>query len=207
MTAQRSATRVLGVSAGSNSMIAMRIDWQSIGNASTAIGVFIALAGVVVTLIMTLRSETLTRAGQQLQREQADAAAARSEAAASLTEEYTRRVVEALETIATRGATGAASTPIEPRVRWTLEHHQGDTYILTNVGNRQAREVGLTSHASLRLVNVPPPQTVGPDEALTFMAAKSMATRDSTIVVRWLEGDSDEERIWKYPLPARPPRR
>jgi len=60
----------------------LAVDWSAIGGASTAIGVLVALVAVVVQLVATRRSEELTRAGQLEQREQAVAAASRSEAAA-----------------------------------------------------------------------------------------------------------------------------
>lgn len=181
----------------------MKINWEVISDASTAIGVFVALAGVVVTLVLTLRSEALTRKGQQLEREQAEASAARSEAAARLTEDYTRRVVEALETMATH-VPSTAGQPLNNahRVRWSLEHHRGDSYILTNLGEMTARDVQLSGHESL-ILRPPPSQDVGPDGALTFIAARSMATRDSTITVQWADADTGEERTWKYPLPPK----
>ncbi len=85
----------------------LAVDWSAIGGASTAIGVLVALVAVVVQLVATRRSEA--RAGQLEQREQAVAAASRSEAAAALTEEYTRRVVIALESMAEQGIAGTVA--------------------------------------------------------------------------------------------------
>jgi transposase len=65
--------------------LASPVDWSAVGSISTAVGVFVALVGVIV-------SQRLTRKGQDLDREQAASGASRSEAAAALTEEYTRRV-------------------------------------------------------------------------------------------------------------------
>lgn len=179
----------------------MKIDWQVVGDISTAIGVLVALAGVIVTLILTLRSEKLTRDGQRLEREQAEAGAARSEAAARLTEEYTRRVVEALETMAAGEAAPEVRATVG-RVRWSLDQFRGDTFILTNVGQTLARDVRISAHESLHLINVER-KDLAPDEAMTFMAAVSFGTRDTTITVRWIEGDTGEERTWRYPLPVR----
>jgi hypothetical protein len=141
-----------------------------------------------------------------LEREQAEATAARSEAAAALTEEYTRRVVEARETMAQRGpGVPDALPPRTPSVSWSLTHHAGDTYLLTNVGEAAAKDVQVTAHETM-ILRPPTLQAVGPGEALTFVAARSMATSDSTITVRWIEDGTGETRIWKYPLPPRPRR-
>lgn len=79
------------------------MDWQ-------AIGTIVALAGVIVTFVLTLRSEQLTRSGLDQDRELAERSASRSEAAARLTEEYTRRVVDALESRARLGVGGTVGT-------------------------------------------------------------------------------------------------
>jgi hypothetical protein len=178
--------------------------WQTAAEVSTTLGTVVALIGVVVTLIMTLRSERLTREGQQLEREQAKSAAGRTEAAAALTEEYTRRVVLALEQMA--AASPATGLALVARVGWSLVHFGGDTYKLENVGDKRAEDVTISADESLHLVDVPPPQSIDPGEAITFMAAVSLGTRDTTITVTWTELDG-EPGVWKYPLPPRPPRR
>lgn len=162
-----------------------------------AVGVIVALLAVVVGTAVTWR-------GQQLDRKNAEATAARSEAAAALTEEYTRRVVTALEAMAAGGGLGVAP---RRQVAWSLTHHGGDTYLLRNDGEATAHQVTIGADPSLHLVNVPGPGPIGPGEAVTFMAAVSMGTRDRTITVAWSD-DQDEEpdNIWRYPLPARPPR-
>lgn len=192
------------MSAATGTVVAM--DWSTIANVSTAVGVIVALAAVVSSLILTLRSERLTRSGQELQRAQADAAAARSEAAAALTEEYTRRLVAALEAMAESGmGTGPHRMPLG--VVWSLRHHGGDTYLLQNEGNIRAEQIEVSSHESLPLIwPQPVREALGPGEALTFMAALTLGTRDSTITVSWSE-DGSPEKTWRYPLPPRPTRR
>jgi hypothetical protein len=177
--------------------------WQTAAEVSTTLGTVVALIGVVVTLIMTLRSEKLTRKGQDLERKQAESGAARTEAAAALTEEYTRRVVLALEQMAVASpATGLASGA---RAAWSLVHFGGDTYKLENVGDQRAEDVTVSADETMHLVDVPPPQAIDPGEAITFMAAVTLGTRDTTITVTWTEPDG-ETGVWKYPLPPRPPR-
>lgn len=178
------------------------IDWPAVGSISTAVGVLIVLVGVIVTFIFTQRSQRLTREGQALDREQAASAASRSEAAAALTEEYTRRVVEALEIMARQGsATGdLPSAPLG--VRWSLRSWGGSTYLLKNDGDTTARDVRVTAHETLGLIPPEPePQTLQPGEALTFMASQTLGTTDSTITVQWDEDDADGTGTWKYPLP------
>lgn len=184
----------------------LAIDWQEVSDQATVIGVGVALLVGIATTVVMIRQEKVTRDGQQLQLEQARAAAERSESAARLTEEYTRRVVEALETMARQTGGETGTQPVVPRVRWSLEYHQGDAYRLTNIGDAVAENVRVTAHKSL-ILRTPQPETLGPDEAMTFIAARSMATSDSTITVRWSGGDSGEEQSWRYPLPPRPPHR
>ncbi len=174
--------------------------WQTVADISTTFGVLIALAGVILTFVFTLRSQRLTREGQELEREQAESAAARSEAAAGLTEEYTRRVVEALETMARREGP-ADGGPLQQGARWSLTHHGGSTYLLRNDGGATARDVHVTAHETLTFIP-PDPQTIEPGEAVTFMASQNLGTRDSTIRVRWIEDGAADAKEWKYPLPA-----
>lgn len=183
----------------------MHWDWQ-------AIGTIVAIAAVAISLVFNLVSQRQTRAGQRLielgqqqEREIAEATAERSEAAARLTESYTRRVVEALEAIARSGVGGTSVRP--PKVAWSMDHHAGDTYRLTNIGDAKAWNVSLSSDETLELIEVGGGPDLDEGEALTFMAAVDMATRDLTITVAW---DSDEDGspggTWRYPLPSRPSR-
>lgn len=66
------------------------MSWSTAADVATTLGTLIALAGVVVTSAIAIRSERLTRRGQQIELEQAEATASRAENAAALTEEYTR---------------------------------------------------------------------------------------------------------------------
>jgi hypothetical protein len=193
--------------APSPSPASQAFEWGTAADVATTLGTFIAAVAIVVTLIMNLRSERLTRAGQQIEREQSEAAAARTEAAAALTEEYTRRVVESLETIA-RSGSATGREPTRRGVRWSLTHHQGDTYLLENVGDETATSVKVSTHESLS-ADMPDIQDVEPGAGLAFTAAPSLATRDRTVTVSWWDADVFAEngigtRTWKYPLPPRP---
>jgi ElaB/YqjD/DUF883 family membrane-anchored ribosome-binding protein len=182
-----------------------QINWTAVAAISAAIG-------VILTLILNLRSQIQTRAGQRLvesgqkqEQEISEATAARAEAAAALTEGYTQRIVDALEAIARNGLGAPAGVPA--RVKWELLHHAGDTYRLTNIGNRKAWNIRLAADPTLHLVNPPEGESLDEDEALTFMAAAHMGTRDRTITVTWDGDDAGAEGgVWRYPLPGRPPR-
>ncbi len=168
-----------------------------IGGVATAIGTLVALGGVIVSLVMTRR-------GQEQERELAEASALRAEAAARVSEDYTSRVVEALERMASGQLAGDVT---EPRVKWSLTHQQGDTYMLENVGTARAIDVQVTEHPIL----IGPDRIVGgPDldegEALTSMAARVLSTEDSTIRVTWRIVGDETPRTWEYPLPPRPRR-
>lgn len=179
--------------------------WETAANIATTVGVGIALLTVLVTLVMTLRSERLTRQGQKLQRQEAQAAAERSEAAAALTEGYTQRLVEAVEALAANGIGGSASAP--PRVKWSLIYQSGDGYLLTNDGDLTAQNVTVSSHESLDLIGLEnTPQDLKPGEAVSFLAAVSLATSDLTITVTWQTPGGDFD-TWRYPLPYQSRRR
>lgn len=187
------------------------MDWSTTADIATAVGTVVALVGVVASMVFTLRSERLTRDGQQLERAQAEATAARSEAAAALTEEYTRRVVDALETMATVQSTGGASTstpgagPVQRRVTWRMAHHGGDRYIVENTGDKRALNVKLSADESL-MFEPDDSRDLEPGEAMTFLAVLTFGTRDSTVTVEWTDEDTGLIKSWRYPLPGRPPR-
>ncbi|WP_146766202.1 hypothetical protein [Micromonospora saelicesensis] len=190
-------------------VIPLAADWQEVSDQATVFGVLVALLVGIATTIVMIRQEKVTREGQRLQSEQGRAAAERAESAARLTEEYTRRVVEALETM----AVGSSRTvriengTITPRVRWSLAHHERDAYRLTNLGGESAENVRVSAHESM-VLHAPESTALAPGEALTFLAAPTLATSDSTITVRWfgVDSGSPEEETWRYPLPPRPRR-
>lgn len=145
----------------------------------------------------------LTWRGQKQDRQIAQNTATRAEAAARLTEGYTSRVVVALEAMAQREAssTGQATPAV---VRWSLRRQAGDTYILENVGTASAERIQVTADDSLPLLSMSVlPERLGPDEALSFMAAPSLGTSDFTITVEWVTAGDDVPRQWRYPLPYR----
>jgi hypothetical protein len=167
------------------------LDWQ-------AIGTLVALVGLIASL-------RITRSGQKQEREIAENTASRAEAAARLTEDYTRRVVDALERMAATGL-GGIGAPHEPKVVWNLVHQAGDMYRLTNTGDADARSVAISGHESMGgLIGTTEADEIQPGEAITFMAAPSMATSDFTITVTWLQpGDGAVTGRWRYPLPMPP---
>lgn len=177
------------------------VSWNVAADIATTLGTLVALIGVAGSLYLTLRSERLTRKGQELERQQADSAASRAEAAAALTEEYTRRVVVALERMAE--TPGVPQGLAAPSVRWALVHEAGDTYKLENVGGLEAESVEVSTHESM-ITRLPGQQNIGVGEAITFLAVRTLATQDSTVRVTW--GPEGSRQEWRYPLPARPPR-
>lgn len=181
----------------------MNIDWPATwafiaGLDWAAIAQILATVVLILTLIFTER-----RANRDAKR--ADAAAERAENAA-------RGTIDALDKIARNidAIEISVSAPgVRPRqVEWQMTHHAGDTYLLKNVGGKTAESVTLSSHPTLRIHqnNIQGGPDLGPGEALTFMASRTMGTRDSTITVHWINPGNGEEREWRYPLPPRPPR-
>jgi hypothetical protein len=163
---------------------------------ATVLGVVGALA---FNFVQMLRTRNQTRD-----------AAMRAENAAALTIEYSERQLDALTEISRSIRDGGpARVPVdhEPRgVRWSLRHHSGDSYILTNEGDEPANSVEIHTDESLWHEVISGQETLAPGEAIHFMAAPSLATRDSTVTVTWVEPGETEPAHWRYPLPARPPR-
>jgi hypothetical protein len=160
-------------------------DWQVIGTIVAAVGV----AG----------SFWLTWRGQREEARRAHNSAERSENAARLTEDYTSRVVTALELLATNTAIGGA--PPAPAVRWSMVHTTNHQYRLTNEGNAKATSVKLDAHESLGgLIDIQGGPDLGPGEALTFLAAPDYDTTDMTITVTWTD-EAGQPGQWRYPLP------
>ena len=67
-----------------------------------------------------------------------------------------------------------------PKVAWSMDHHQGDTFRLTNTGDAKAWNVTVSSDETLHSLNVTRGPDLGEGEALTFMAAAHWGTRDRT---------------------------
>lgn len=157
--------------------------WALVANIATTLG-------VIASIIFGVRAER--------------AAAKRSEAAAALSDENVRRAIGALEQIAAHDPAGGTIS-LPEKVEWSLTHQKGDTYLLQNTGNASAFGVTVSSAPDSHMVFREPEVTdLGPGEALTFVAARTMATSDSTITVTWEE--EEREHSWRYPLPPRPSR-
>ena len=160
-------------------------DWQSIGTIVAAVGV----GG----------SFWLTWRGQREESRRAHNSAERSENAARLTEEYTSRVVAALELMAANAAVSTAAPA--PVVQWSMVRTTGDGFRLTNTGNTRATDVKLSAHESLGgLIDIQGGPDLEPGEALTFIAAPDYGTTDMTITVTWTN-EIGEPGQWRYPLP------
>ena len=145
------------------------------------------------------RAEAADRASQ--------AAAERAENASALTIDTMVRIADAVEKISEHGPAAPGVLPGPAQARWRLSHSRGDLYRLENVGEGAAHRVTATTHESMYGVrDLPAGAEFEPGEAVEFMALRSGSTTDSTVSVTW-EGDDGEEHVWRYPLPARPPRR
>ncbi|MEL7978356.1 hypothetical protein AAG589_20995 [Isoptericola sp. F-RaC21] len=172
-----------------------------------AFGTPVAAVGIGLSFWLTLRGQRTENDRAESAERSSEASAERSERAAALTIDTLTRIADALDTLAAQGLAGPSA--VRPaRVEWSLAHHGGDTYILTNTGEATAHHMTLTADESLiRADDWPTDVTLGPGEALTFMALVTMGTRDKTITVKWADAeDADELREWRYPLPPRPPR-
>lgn len=74
--------------------------WDELGAAGTTLGTLVALVGLAWSFHRAQRSDALVVRGQAIEQEVAQRSAERAEAAAALTEQYTQRIVDALESMA-----------------------------------------------------------------------------------------------------------
>lgn len=176
-------------------------------------------AAAVVTSIWIARSgqkHDLTLAAAEADRaERADAAsqaaAERAEAASRLSIDTLSRIADALESLAQAGPPSATTHTYQglsanrARVAWSLVHHAGDTYLLENIGDATAFDVALSADETLLTQGEwKRADEVKSGEAITFMAVRTLGTRDSTITVQWKADGGDDVETWRYPLPPRP---
>jgi hypothetical protein len=166
----------------------MMAAWSIIANIATTVG-------VIASILFAVRAE---RAAAR----RAEAAAERTEAAAALSDENANRAIGALEQIAANDS-GSGTFLLPEKVRWSMTHQAGDTYLLENTGDLLASSVEVSPAPDSNMIfSAPEVADLQPGEALTFMAARSLATSDSTMTVTWRQGG--EEHQWRYPLPPRP---
>jgi hypothetical protein len=181
-----------------------------------SVGTLGALVVLIISLFMTRRGQeqTVKQAKDEANRAEAaqvagEASALRAENAAGLTIDVMERIAGALDKVAGGGIRGDVllAQALPERVSWSLAHHGGDTYILTNTGEATAYNVQLSAHESLmREDEWASEPKVRRGDVVQFMAARSMGTSDSTITVEWSTERDGEKDVWRYPLPARPPR-
>lgn len=190
--------------------------------------------GVVVSLAFTRRQLRYTqgqfrqsvrdsaanrRAAEQSQVEAA-AAADRAESSARGTIDALDQVAKQVEAVAARlrieirtttselraDVTGSASSAALPRAEWRLSHYQGDRYQLDNFGAGNAYLVRLSADPSMLLHadELEAGTDIPAGQAATFIAARTMGTRDSTITVTWKAAPEDvADLTWRYPLPPK----
>lgn len=157
------------------------------------------LAGVA--LVGTVVGFLFNRAAAKGAGDEARRATAAAERAAAAQE----RLAQAAEEDAARHAQAAP----EPEVAWRLAHHNGDTYLLENVGTATAYNVLVT--VPERVIFRPPPEDpvdkMGPRDSTTFMAVLTMGASDDRVTVSWEASPGAVPReTWSRPLPPKPPR-
>lgn len=225
--------RWLSVPTPPPSSVAPPGDVLSLDTMLSAAVALITLGGVIASIWIARRGQKQDRALATAEADRAEraqraseASAERAEAAAALNIDALTRIADALERPivsalerTAQAATGRAERPgqtisasqpfAQPaRVKWSLQHFNGDTYILENLGEATAYNVRVSAHESLlQPQEWPTAEKIRPNEALTFMAARTMGTSDSTITVSWTPTEEPTEAgTWRYPLPPRPPR-
>lgn len=201
------------------------LPWGVLASVAQVIGI----VGLVVTLFFTRGQLTLTRrqlreSARSVARSRIDEsnAADRAEASAAGTIDAMTRIAQGIEAVVARmpieirtttatlsGEVGLSAQGVAfvPRAEWALTHYDGDRYQLENVGTDTAWDVHIGADPSM-FVGAGPLTTdsvnIPPREAQTFIAARSMGTRDSTITVTWKASpDVEQDEVWRYPLPPK----
>ncbi len=145
--------------------------------------------GVIAATVMSALALIVSTRGQR----KADALATRSAAA-------TERMAVALE----RREIEDERHALTPSAAWTLEHFQGDAYLLHNAGRATAYEVRVEADDPI-LRSPPEGATVAPGGMVKFLASRTLATRDDTVTVTWSERPDGADRAkWSRPLPPKP---
>ncbi len=116
------------------------------------------------------------------------------------------RTATALERLVVATEAGAIAQAREAPTRgaaWRIEWLSGEAYLLHNDGGGTAAntivEVDQTQHLVLRNAKV---GDVGPGDARRFLAIQTMATRDTTVTIRWTD-ENGQEHTWDRPLPPK----
>ena len=140
---------------------------------------------------------------------EADARAGRAVEAADRSANAADRSANAMERMAVvmeqRAIEDEHRAPV-PEAAWRLEHHQGDTYLLSNAGRGTAYDVRVEPGDHLFYDGLPDGATVAPGGMAKFKAARSLATYDDTMTVTWANRPGGDRLTWKRPLPPRPTR-
>lgn len=164
-------------------------------------GDWIAVVAIVVSGVGIWRTDARAKKAEQ-DAAAADKKAAQAVAAAERSANNLERIAEAME----RQSIQVERQSVTPGVVWTLEHHEGDTVLLTNVGRATAYDVQVEANESVFLQHLPTGTVLAPGDAEKFFAGRSLATADDTVRVSWSAAPGGERSTWRRPLPPDPRR-
>lgn len=152
---------------------------------ATVAGVLVSAIGIVWSI---LRGSVSDRS-----------AAARAEHAAALSDKNARAVIDALQQIA---AASDLESDFKSEVSWEMTSTSGESFMLRNLGKRTAYAVKIeASPDSNLLLLAPDPTDIQGNSGLNFVAAITLATRDTTVTVTWHDEPGGKLKSWQYPLP------
>ncbi|MDF2848998.1 MAG: hypothetical protein K0R97_2980 [Oerskovia sp.] len=165
----------------------MEAEWAAVWVAVGA-GV-IALGSVAVAIVAVAYSKGQRDATKR----QADAAEAQVG--------FMRRQIELMEASAAAGHPLESAPDVPP---WTLQYARGDTYTLTNGGNRTAFDVRIDVPQDIVTAGSYAWPKVDPRASVSFLLAFSMASRSRSVTVRWTNEPAGPEREWTTDIPFKP---
>lgn len=155
-----------------------------------------AAAGIASAVIAWFARGDALKAQEQAAAAQEQAAEAQAEAARS-----EGRSAAATERLALIQSTIFEGPP------WSVSWFGGDTYLLTNDSAVDALDVtidGQPDDITLSVTDTSP-RFVGAKSAFKFMFSDTLATGfERDVVVTWKRPGTDEELVWRHPIPLRP---
>jgi hypothetical protein len=175
------------------------MDWQPLGIAVVGVLSIAALGQTAARDRVTRRRMAVAdvRARDaEMQATLALQAAEESASAGARAAAAVERMAKTLE----RQAIQAERNSSAPGVAWTLEHAQGQSYLLTNVGRAAAYDVEIRLDAGIRTMGELRHEELQPAAAVKFIAVVTPDSLDDTVTVIW-KGRTLVEHTWSRPLP------
>jgi hypothetical protein len=102
-----------------------------------------------------------------------------------------------------RQALKATQEANQPSVGWSVSHHKGAYFGITNTGDAPAHDVTVR-HQNLKCTDMTVAAgDLSPGEGCEFIIIGRSGTTDNNLYVTWRDTPSGLTRTWRHPLPPR----